>query len=112
MISNEPTQLFAEWSNIERKYRGGELLGYNIRFKKYLEKEFKMIVVNIGFLSRTLTNLMPFTLYLVEISGFNSAGEGPPEYAVVETQQGGKCSSFFVGLFNAFLFFTDVFLKL
>ena len=42
----------------------------------------------------TLTGLKPYTLYWVEVAGYNLAGEGPPEYDILETQQGGTFLQF------------------
>lgn len=94
--SNAPTSLTLEWKDIPTADWGGELLGYKIYYKKYLDKEFQMKVVNHGFLTATLADLTPYTMYRVDIHGFNSAGEGPPEYGVLKTQQGGKLWLFLI----------------
>ena len=87
--SNEPTSISVEWSNIPHEYWGGQLLGYKIKYKKFMEKNFTVKLIPSGYYSSTLTGLKPYTLYWVEVVGYNSAGEGPPEYDIEETQQGG-----------------------
>ena len=54
-----------------------------------MEKNFTVKLIPSGYYSSTLTGLKPYTLYWVEVVGYNSAGEGPPEYDIEETQQGG-----------------------
>ena len=99
-MSNAPTQINVDWINIPEETWGGELLGYKIKYKKYTEKNFTVKTINPGFLSSTLTGLKPYTLYWIEVCGYNSAGDGPPEFDVKLTQQGGRklsaCIDFFV----------------
>ena len=35
-------------------------------------------------------DLKPFTLYWIDIVAVNEAGEGPPDYAIVKTLEGGN----------------------
>lgn len=77
-----------DWLKIPEKYQNGELLGYRVRYKKYLEITWHTKVVDLT--TTVLTELKPYTVYYIEVAGFNTAGEGPTEYSVCRTQEGGR----------------------
>ena len=88
--SNEPTSITVDWTHIPEQHWGGQLKGYIVKYKKFLETNFTVKKIHPGYQTTTLRGLKPYSLYWVEVVGYNSAGEGPPEFAVLETQQGGK----------------------
>ena len=79
-----------DWTPIPKEYWGGQLQGYILKYKIFTESDFTIKYIHPGYQTSTLTGLKPYTLYWVEVVGYNSAGEGPPEYDVRETQQGGE----------------------
>ena len=89
-ISYDPTSIMVEWAELHEEFWGGELLGYKINYTIYTEDNVTVKLINPGFLASTLTGLKPYTLYLIKVCGYNSAGDGPTEYSVMMTQQGGK----------------------
>ncbi len=88
--SNEPTSITVDWAPLPRQFWGGQLLGYKINYKKFTDTVFTEKLIHPGYQTSTLTDLKPYTLYWVEVVGYNSAGDGPPEYGVTKTKQGGK----------------------
>ena len=88
-VSNEPTSITVEWAPIPNARWGGQKLGYKINYKKFTETVFQERLIHPGYVTSTLTGLKPYTIYWVEVLGFNSAGDGPPEYGITKTQQGG-----------------------
>lgn len=46
-----------------------------------------------GAYSKFLVGLEPYTLYRIEVVGYNNGGEGPPEYVMIATLEGGRSSS-------------------
>ena len=91
--SNEPTSITIDWLPLHKKHWGGQLFGYKIKYKKFLERNFTEKLIHPGYQTSTVRGLKPYTLYWVEVAGYNSAGEGPPEYDVGKTQEGGQFDS-------------------
>ena len=89
-VSTSPEVIYMQWVDIPYLQRNGPLTGYKVRYKKYFDNQFNTKNVDFGFITIALTNLKPFTLYWLEISGYNSAGEGPADYSIIKTLEGGK----------------------
>ena len=79
-----------EWKDIHPMHRNGQLTGYKVRYKQYFEKTFSLKKVDFGYATTVLLHLKPFTLYWIEISGYNFAGDGPTDYSIVKTLEGGN----------------------
>ncbi|XP_065669702.1 uncharacterized protein LOC105844513 isoform X3 [Hydra vulgaris] len=87
--SPDPTEIYIEWTDIPAKYCNGKILGYRIRYKIYTKKEaYKVVEAQFGFNAFTIKNLKPFTLYLVEVYGYNANGDGPVQYTMCKTIEG------------------------
>ena len=92
VASFSPTSrsIYLAWEDIPKSKRNGALTGYKVFYKKFFEQKFQpTIIVPFGFKSITLEGLKPFTLYYIEILGFNVAGDGPPEFWVNKTLEDG-----------------------
>ena len=83
------TKIYVAWKNIPLEYVNGHLRGYHVKYKKYFEKDWTVRFVDYGYLTCTLENLEPFTLYWIDVAAMNQFGEGPPDYAIVKTLEGG-----------------------
>ena len=88
-VTISPTEIFINWDNIPVKNQNGKLLGYRLRWKKYFSTVYQVKDIPYPVTSSTIKDLKPFTLYHIEVNGFNSGGEGPSEYAMVKTIEGG-----------------------
>ncbi|XP_065669709.1 uncharacterized protein LOC105850908 isoform X4 [Hydra vulgaris] len=87
--SPDPTEIYIEWTDIPVKYCNGKILGYRIRYKIYTKKEpYQVIEAQFGFNAFTIKNLKPYTLYLVEVYGYNANGDGPVQYSMCKTIEG------------------------
>ncbi|XP_065669705.1 uncharacterized protein LOC105849170 isoform X5 [Hydra vulgaris] len=87
--SPDPTEIYIEWTDIPVKYCNGKILGYRIKYKIYTKKEaYKVVEAQFGFNAFTIKNLKPFTLYLVEVYGYNANGDGPVQYSMCKTIEG------------------------
>ena len=82
--------VYLSWIDISYDLRNGGLDGYRIRYKKYFEQDFKEKICPFGFTSIAVEDLKPFTMYYIEILGFNAAGDGPPEFQVLKTLEDGN----------------------
>ncbi|XP_047125709.1 uncharacterized protein LOC105850908 isoform X2 [Hydra vulgaris] len=87
--STDPTEIYIEWTDIPVKYSNGKILGYRIRYKIYTKKEtYQVVEAQFGFNAFTIKNLKPYTLYLVEVYGYNANGDGPVQYSMCKTIEG------------------------
>lgn len=84
------------WKDIPRHLQNGVLTGYIVRYKPYKESEFQHKIVPYGFTMCTLDNLRPYTYYWIDICAFNSGGEGPVDYVIVQTLEGGMLTKFII----------------
>ena len=84
--------IYLSWVDIPKSKRNGGLTGYKVFYKKYHDPKFQKLIVPFGFTSVTIDGLKPFTLYYIEVLGFNTAGDGPPEYWVNKTLEDGTYS--------------------
>ena len=82
--------IYLSWVDIPKSKRNGELTGYKVFYKKFFDPTFNVEIVPFGFTSITLEGLKPFTLYYIEVLGYNTAGDGPPEFWVNKTLEDGK----------------------
>ena len=88
-MSNVPTEIYVEWNDIPNEHWNGPLQGYKVRYRRYDVSTMHLKIVYFGSTYTTLEGLKPHTLYLVEVSGYNEAGEGEVEYSITKTQQSG-----------------------
>lgn len=98
--------IYTSWIDIPLKSHNGELRGYHVKYKKYFETTWNIKFVDYGYTSCTLTDLKPFTLYWIDVVAVNDAGEGPPDYAIVKTLEGGKSTLFLIISRRAIVFLT------
>ena len=82
--------MMIDWLPIPKAFWGGQLQGYRIKYKEFGKTVFMHKVIHPGYQASTLTELKPYTKYWVEVNGFNSAGDGPPEYTVATTLEAGN----------------------
>ncbi|XP_047125702.1 uncharacterized protein LOC101241605 isoform X1 [Hydra vulgaris] len=88
-FSPSSTEIYIEWTDIPEEYQNGPILGYKIKYKIYINSEsFQMVEAQFGFNAFTIKNLRPFTLYLVEVYGYNVNGDGPAQYSMCKTVEG------------------------
>ena len=90
-FSMATTKIYVTWENIPVKYFNGDLTGYHVKYKKYFDEDWKVRFIDYGYLTCTLENLEPFTLYWIDVAAVNQFGEGPPDYAIVKKLEGGDC---------------------
>lgn len=88
-MSPSSTSIYLEWTNIPESGTGGYLDGYLIKYKAYLDTTFSEKRVFFGYRSSTITDLAPFTLYWVDLYGFNKGGISPPANVILKTLEGG-----------------------
>ena len=88
-VSTAPEVIYVEWADIPVEHRNGPLIGYKVKYKKYFDKQFSIRYVDFGFTTTELLGLKPFTLYWIEICAYNAAGEGPTDYSIIKTLEGG-----------------------
>ena len=88
-ISTSSTEILVVWDDIPVEYWNGKLLGYKVKWKKYADPIFQSKEVPSPFKSSLIKGLKPFTLYHLEVNGFNVVGEGPPGYLFIKTMEGG-----------------------
>ena len=108
-VSTAPEAIYIEWINIPFEQRNGALKGYKIKYKKYSEKKFMFKYVDYGFTTTTLYKLKPFTIYWIEVAGYNEAGVGPTDYSVVKTLEGGNFFHVLYPLRDVFIFVCSCF---
>ena len=90
-VSVKSTEIYVEWTDILEKNRNGKILGYKIRYKVYLSSEpLKEVEAQNGFNAFVLKNLKPFTLYYVEVYGYNFFNSSPPIFSMCKTIEDGK----------------------
>ena len=99
------TKIYVAWTNIPLEHANGHLRGYHVKYKKYFEKDWTVRFIDYGYLTCTLENLEPFTLYWIDVAAVNQFGEGPPDYAIVKTLEGGGFFLDFIKLFWAIIKF-------
>ena len=59
-------------------------------FRKYFDTNWIEVKQSAGFVVRTLKKLKAYTMYYIEIRGYNSMGMGPVDTQVLRTEQGGS----------------------
>ena len=85
------TEIYVEWTNIPEQYSNSKVLGYKIRYKVYLSSEsLTEVETQNGFNAFVLKKLKPFTLYYIEVYGYNIFGPSPPIFFMCKTIEDGK----------------------
>ncbi|XP_065685065.1 uncharacterized protein LOC105845853 isoform X1 [Hydra vulgaris] len=80
------TEIYIEWTDTLEQYRNGKILGYKIRYRVYLSSEPLIEEdAQYGFNAFILKALKPFTLYYVDVYGYNLFGAGPSIYSMCKT---------------------------
>ncbi|XP_065669654.1 uncharacterized protein LOC100199700 isoform X3 [Hydra vulgaris] len=80
------TEIYVEWIDTLEQYRNGKILGYKIRYRVYLSSDpLKEVDAQYGFNAFILKALKPFTLYYVDVYGYNLFGAGPSIYSMCKT---------------------------
>ena len=87
--STEPDTVYLEWKLIPPEYQNGRLLGFKMRYKRYVETTFQEDTVSPTVQERTIKGLKPYTLYWFEMLGYTRAGDGPITVKTVKTLEGG-----------------------
>lgn len=88
-LPSSSTTIYLIWTDIPKSGTGGHLNGYLIKYKTYLDTTFSEKRVFFGYTSSTITDLEPFTLYWVDLYGFNEGGISPPANVILKTLEGG-----------------------
>ncbi|XP_065685076.1 uncharacterized protein LOC100197582 isoform X2 [Hydra vulgaris] len=84
--SMKSTEIYVEWTDISEQYRNGKILGYKIRYKVYWSNDpLNTVDAQYGFNAFILKALKPFTLYYVDVYGYNLFGAGPSIYSMCKT---------------------------
>ena len=72
------------------KHFNGKVLGYKVIYHPVaLEQNLSFVTVNYTNTTE-LTNLVAFTVYVINVSAVSSGGVGPGNYAVSQTDDTGK----------------------
>ena len=85
------TTVKAKWNHLLDGDFQGEPIGYIITFHQ-VESESDRIVVRVNYTTNTttLTNLVVFTMYVINVSAVSSGGIGPANTAKVRTDAIGR----------------------
>lgn len=85
------TTVKAKWNHLLDGDFQGEPIGYIITFQQ-VESESDRIVVRVNYTTNTttLTNLVVFTMYVINVSAVSSGGIGPANTAKVRTDASGR----------------------
>ena len=70
-------RIYVSWFTLPPDDVGGLLLGYRVYYRNYYKYETRYVTVNPDQLQVELTGLDTDTYYLISISAFTAAGEGP-----------------------------------
>ena len=84
------SDIYVQWEDIPYEGHKGFLDGYLVKYLKIGTKNFHVKKSYFGVYSKFLVGLEPYTLYRIEVAGYNNGGEGPPEYAMIATLEGGR----------------------
>ncbi|XP_066294310.1 tenascin-X-like isoform X3 [Branchiostoma lanceolatum] len=91
--ATNPTTIRVKWHR--PRQTNGVLLGYKVFYKHTTDGELQAAVVPPNQLNHTNTDVEPMTEYVVTVSAFTSAGDGPESRPVtVRTQEGVPSSPF------------------
>ncbi|XP_057292100.1 uncharacterized protein LOC130614680 isoform X2 [Hydractinia symbiolongicarpus] len=81
--------VYFSWSEIPSVQVPGILRGYEIKYRKYFDKNNTHYSIADETMSqKTVATFRPYTWYWVEVAGFTSAGTGPFELFVFQTPPG------------------------
>ena len=72
------------------EHRLGVIQGYKVIYTAQSSGQQKVLTVNRHVLSTELPNLLMYTLYNIQVLGFNSAGESPSLTLTVRSAEDGK----------------------
>lgn len=90
-VNKSTEKLEVSWEPLPSEHRLGIILGYKITYVPQSGGNSRGMVVNTSSLSTELQNLPKGIPYVIEITAFNSVGEGPPSPAIVaRSPEGGK----------------------
>ena len=89
VMSIKASEVFLEWTPIPRANVHGILKGYEIKYKKYFDKEYAIEYTESEISEKTISRLKGFSLYLFEVSAYTTTGKGPPVAGVIKTLEGG-----------------------
>lgn len=90
-VNKSTEKLEVSWEPLPSEHRLGIILGYKITYVPQSGGNSRGMVVNTSSLSTELKNLPKGIPYVIEITAFNSVGEGPPSPAIVaRSPEGGK----------------------
>lgn len=93
--------VYFSWDHIPSHEVPGNLLGYNITYRKYHGEKHHTVLVDNTMEQRTVESFKAYTWYWVEVAGYTSAGVGPHEVFVFRTPPGGNsCVNKMVSMIN------------
>ena len=75
-----------------------------MKYQRYFDKVAQVKVIT-AFTTSTLENLQPYTDYTIQLIPFNGGGDGPAEFAVEKTLEGGTFIVFYDNIFLKIIFF-------
>ena len=87
--SNSPDSIFVSWKSIPRVYQGANFKGYRVKYNLASGADFASEMVNASQLQISISGLMGFKTYEIEVCGY---GEdiGPCTKTTVRTKEGGN----------------------
>ena len=89
-------QIYVEWDPIPYESQGGNLVGYRITIYEYGSSSSKTDFTTPHYSRQKLiTGLRGFTVYVIEVSGYTSIGNGPKSVIYDRTLNAGKYFRFF-----------------
>ena len=89
-----PTNLEVKWMHLTEKYFQGQPIGYNISyFPLNSEIDINFSIVNFTSNTTILTNLTPYTMYVINVSAVSSGGIGPANTVKAQTAAAGTLHS-------------------
>ena len=81
--------LIVTWSHLLKKYFNGEPVGYKVTYHPVdLESVMSFVTVNLTNTTE-LTNLLAYTMYVINISAVSSGGVGPWRSTKARTEDAG-----------------------
>ena len=95
-VSSNSTSLMIKWNNLVKDQFQGQPIGYHITYyPDGIENDLNFLSVNHTKNSSVLSNLIAYTIYVINVSAVSSGGIGPAKTVKFRTEAEGM-ETFFV----------------
>ena len=72
-----PTTITVQWAPVDCVHRNGDITGYSVQYMEVVNVNIhNMTVSGSNTTDATIINLMPSTMYIVQVAAINDAGDG------------------------------------